>query len=341
MSLEIPRTTALQRVRSAVEPRIPLSRIPQPPPQRMSPTWRQAKPSRIAASLAISQAQNSGGWFVAGESRDVPADRSITRTIAGREIVFWRIADGTLVAGPGSCPHLGALLTDCAVADGTLLCRWHGYPIPPGGDRTWSPFRAHDDGVLIWVGLPVDGETPTDRPSLPPRPPLDAALSAVMTVTGICEPQDVIANRLDPWHGAWFHPYSFSHLVVDDAASNDSVLAVDVTFRLSRTWGVPVRAEFFCPDARTIVMLIVDGEGAGSIVETHATPTGTDRDGQPITTVTEATIAYSPRKGFKLASSVAPLVRPAMRKTARRLWVDDLAYAERRYRLRSRGEFPG
>ena len=36
---------------------------------------------------------------------------------------------------------------------------------------------------------------------------------------GVCEPQDVIANRLDPWHGAWFHPYAFSHLVVDDEAS--------------------------------------------------------------------------------------------------------------------------
>ena len=187
----------------------------------------------------------------------------------------------------------------------------------------------------------MDGETPTATPSLPPRPPLSGSVTAVMTVTGVCEPQDVIANRLDPWHGAWFHPYSFSHLVVDEQASSERVLVVDVTFRLSRTWGVPVRAEFFCPDARSIVMLIVDGEGAGSIVETHATPTGVDDHGRPVTTITEATIAYSPRTGFKIANAVAPLLRPAMRRTARRLWVDDLVYAERRYQLRSRGEFPG
>ena len=31
----------------------------------------------------------------------------------------------------------------------------------------------------------------------------------------------MIANRLDPWHGAWFHPYAFSHLVVDDSARDD------------------------------------------------------------------------------------------------------------------------
>ena len=86
----------------------------------------------------------------------------------------------------------------------------------------------------------------------------------------------MIANRLDPWHGAWFHPYAFCHLTVDDAASDEHRLVVDVTFRLSRTWGVPVRAEFSCPDARTIVMRIVEGEGTGSVVETHATPTGVD-----------------------------------------------------------------
>jgi hypothetical protein len=162
-----------------------------------------------------------------------------------------------------------------------------------------------------------------------------------MSVTGVCEPEDVIANRLDPWHGAWFHPYSFSHLTVDDDASDDDVLTVDVTFRLSKTWGVAVRAQFFTPDSRTIVMLIVDGEGEGSVVETHATPIGPDAQGRPRTVITEATIAYSPRNGFALARRMAPLLQPFMRKTAARLWVDDLVYAERRYELRAKGEFPG
>ena len=116
------------------------------------------------------------------------------------------------------------------------------------------------------------GETPTDRPTLTTRPPLDASIAAVIEIPGVCEPEDIIANRLDPWHGAWYHPYAFSHLVVDDDASDDKVLVVDVTFRLTPRLGVPVRAEFACPDARTIVMTIVGGEGAGSVVETHATP---------------------------------------------------------------------
>jgi nitrite reductase/ring-hydroxylating ferredoxin subunit len=307
----------------------------------MPSTWRLARPARIARALQAAQAQDSGGWFVAGTSADIGRTESVTRTIAGREVVFWRTSDGSLVAGPGACPHLGALLDRCPVLDGTMYCRWHGLGFTPGGDATWSPYRAYDDGVLIWVGLPTEGERATDRPRLPSRPPLADSVSAVIAHPGVCEPQGVIANRLDPWHGSWFHPYAFSHLVVDDQASDEHLLVVDVTFRLSRTWGVPVRAEFSCPDARTIVMRIVDGEGTGSVVETHATPLGADDQGRPLTMVTEATIAYSDRPGFRVARWMSPILKPGIRRTARQLWVDDLAYAERRYDLRRRGEFPG
>ena len=44
-----------------------------------------------------------------------------------------------------------------------------------------------------------------------------------------------------------------------------------VTFHIGR-FGVPVVAEFTSPEPRTVVMRIIDGEGAGSVVETHATP---------------------------------------------------------------------
>ena len=56
--------------------------------------------------------------------------------------------------------------------------------------------------------------------------------------------------------------------------------------------------------------------------------------------MTEATIAHSPRTGFQLARAVQALVKPPMKRTAARLWVDDMAYAERRYLLRARGDDP-
>jgi hypothetical protein len=256
--------------------------------------------------------------------------------IAGREVAFWRDADGDLHAGPGACPHLGALLDNCPVVQGTLRCRWHGLALPSKAMPQWVPYRAYDDGILFWVQLATLGETRSVAPALPVRPAPADSIAAVIAVDGTCEPDDVIANRLDPWHGSWLHPYAFSHLTVDEAASDVHRLVVDVAFRLDRRWAVPVRAEFTCPDARTIVMHITDGEGAGSVVETHATPVGPDDRGRPRTRMTELTVAHSPRVGFRVARKLAPLIRPAMRRTAHRLWRDDLMYAERRFELRAR-----
>ncbi len=334
-----PATPAARTPAVPARPRVPVELRRMPPRDQLAPSWRDASPRRIRRSLDAALAQDPGGWYVVGASSDL-RDRSVVRRLGGCEVTLWRTSTG-VVAGPGSCPHLGALLDDCEVLGEELRCRWHGLAIPPEGDHGWTPYAAHDDGVLLWVQLPTQGETPTLRPRLTRRPETFDSVAAVIEIEGTCEPRDIIANRLDPWHGSWFHPYSFSHLAVIEELSDEHVLTIDVTFRLSRTWGVPVRAEFACPDARTIVMTITGGEGAGSVVETHATPVGTDALGRARTLMTEATIATSDRDGFAVARHLAPALRPAMRKVARRLWVDDLTYAERTYLLRSRGEHYG
>ena len=199
----------------------------------------------------------------------------------------------------------------------------------------WKTFPSHDDGVLSWVRLDAaGGEPPLDQPVFPARP-TGATLAAATRLEGVCEPSDIIANRLDPWHGAWFHPYSFTRLEVLTTPTEESDrFLVAVTFRLGRL-GVPVVAEFSSPQARSIVMRIVDGEGAGSVVETHATPLFSGSDGRPRTAVIEAVVAQSDRAGFQRALGAAPLIAPLMRYAAGKLWRDDLAYAERRYRLRA------
>jgi hypothetical protein len=53
--------------------------------------------------------------------------------------------------------------------------------------------------------------------------------------------------------------------------------------------------------------------------------------------VIEATIAHSGRPGFKRALRAAPVISPLMRYAATKLWRDDLAYAERRYAVRTGG----
>ncbi|WP_326593238.1 DUF5914 domain-containing protein [Streptomyces sp. NBC_01294] len=309
---------------------------------RQEPTWRDASPRLIDASLKRAQARAAGNWYVLGPSAAIRPDSGYGATVQGTEIVAWRGAEGTLVAGPGACPHLGAALAQAPVRCGTLVCPWHGLALNGTPFAGWNPYPAHDDGVLAWVRLDDHGgEKPLDAPAVPRRPTTATSLAAVYTGTGVCEPEDIVANRLDPWHGAWFHPYSFVDLTVLDDGAETDVLTVRVSFKLARRIVVPVTAEFTAPGPRTVVMHITEGEGQGSVVETHATPRGTGCDGRPRTQVTEAIIATSHRPGFTLARTAAPLLRPLMSHAAGRLWRDDLAYAERRWELRSSGRFPG
>jgi hypothetical protein len=300
------------------------------------PTYRDAQPAIINAALERSQRRPTGNWYAFAASRDVRAGRPFGTRVAGVELVAWRDQHGRLSVGPRSCPHLGADLATAVVHRGALICRWHGLCLDGDADEFgWKPLPSHDDGVLAWVRLDsVGGEPPLDRPVIAARPTGDT-LDAVARLVGVCEPADIIANRLDPWHGSWYHPYSFTRLEVLSTPTEDADrFLVTVTFRVGRV-GVPTVAEFTSPEARTIVMRILDGEGSGSVVETHATPIGLDSDGRPRTAVIEAVIAHSDRTGFKRARRAAPLISGLMRFAASRLWRDDLAYAERRYQLRA------
>jgi len=292
------------------------------------PDWVQANPKAIAESLARMQAQPSGGWYVASSSRRVCQGKPISRTIAGVPFVFWRHG-ADVYAAPEACPHMGAPLACASQSGPNLVCPWHGLELGPSGHGSWKPLPSYDDGVLVWVRLPSDA--PTDRPFECKRP--EHGVSAVIERQARCEPSDVIANRLDPWHGSHFHPYAFRDLEVLEVT--DDAIEIDVTYRVVGKYGVRVGARFECPDPRTIVMTIVRGEGEGSVVETHATPVSAQ-----CTAIIEATIATSNRDEFVYARRASALLRPALAWRAKRLWVDDAAYAERRYAIRS-GEVPG
>jgi nitrite reductase/ring-hydroxylating ferredoxin subunit len=305
--------------------------------EAQEPTWRAARPALIGAALERALSRPSGNWYVVGSSRAVPAGRPAGRRVGGVEVVLWRGSDGRVHAGPGACPHLGAPLCEGRVRGGALWCHWHGMRLGPRGAPGWTPFPVYDDGVLVWVRVDAaGGEAPLGTPAVPVRPPLARSVAAVAVTVGVCEPRDVVANRLDPWHGSWFHPYAFAGLVV--RAASEERLEVDVSFRLGRRVGVPVRAEFTATGPRTVVMRIVGGEGAGSVVETHATPLGRDAAGRPRTAVVEAVIAHSDRSGFAAGRRAAPVLRFFMRRAAERLWRDDMAYAERRWLLRAEGD---
>jgi isorenieratene synthase len=212
------------------------------------------------------------------------------------------------------------------VTDGKLVCPWHGLALGRQGHRGWKPLRVHDDGVLAWVQLPDEPQL-SAAPILPPRPA--HALGAVVRVEAACEPRDVLANRLDPWHGAHFHTHSFGSLRVIEQDAR--AITVRVAFKVLGPLAVEVDARFDCPGPRSIAMTIVRGEGTGSVVETHATPLQAGR-----TAIVEATLASSERRGFAVARALGPVLRPLMGWAAERLWIEDAAYAERLYALRAR-----
>jgi isorenieratene synthase len=293
------------------------------PIETMKPDWEAANLRSIERALERALALPTGGWYVVAESRKVQSAPSAV-VAAGRELVVFRDDAGQPHVAPRACPHMGADLSAGCVRGGALVCPWHGLALTPHGRGAWRPLPTYDDGVLLWVQLERSNEP---KPRLPPRPV--QFVDAVMAMDAACEPRDVLQNRLDPWHGVHFHPHSFATLSV--TRDDGDVLGVRVSYRIAGPFVSEVDATFHCSDARTIVMTIVGGEGKGSVVETHATPIGPGR-----TRIFEATLATSDRAGFRVALAMRHALRPLVERRARRLWVEDAAYAERLYALRQK-----
>lgn len=289
------------------------------------PDWQQANPAAIARALELALARPHGNWYVVDASRRITHKPRKFR-IAGKDMVAWREygSNGEIMIAPEVCPHMGASLAGACVRGGELICPWHGLALGKKGHGAWKPYAAHDDGVLAWVRVgEADPAVPT--PVLPERP--DTFMEGVVRLEARCEPRDIIANRMDPWHGTHFHPYSFAGLKV--LALEEDSITVRVAKRIVGRLVVETDAIFFSPQPRSIVMTILEGEGKGSVVETHAAPI---EDGR--TAIVEATLATSEREGFQHALKLQRLIRPFIERSARRLWVDDVAYAERLYELR-------
>ena len=296
-------------------------------PRLQGPDWRQANPRLIAQALEHACSQPDGGWYVLDAASAI-TETPRAYTVLDRALVAWRGPSGELQVAPEACPHMGASLNCAKTREGRLVCPWHGLELGSEGHGRWRLFESHDDGVLAWVQLDV-GAPLTAAPILTPRPtrPMDA----VIRMEARCDPEDVIANRLDPWHGAHFHAASFAALRVLEA--NDRCLTLRVSKRLLGPICIEVDATFHCPTSRSIVMTIIAGEGVGSVVETHATPI---RGGQ--TAIIEATLASSDRRGFQHARMFTRWIRPFIRRAAYKLWEDDLVYAERLLELRESDE---
>ncbi len=320
--------------------------------------WQKISSAKVDALLRRASALDDDGFYPVLPSAEVKPGAVRAATIDGIHYVLWRqlSAPWKLLAGPAACPHMGADLSDGGWVDGEgrLRCPWHGLALTEGTHPTWTPLPTFDDGTLLWLQprprpsgpqlVTIGRETPGSSERSDNAPSNTTAyvpkvlsyrpsphVASVVYRDAHCDPEDIIANRLDPWHGAHFHPHTFTDLEV--VSEKAGVLTVKVAFRLLPGVKVPVVAQFFCCGPRTILMRIVSGEGQGSLVETHAVPLGPGR-----TRVIEATFATSDRPGFHcLRPWMQHALAPLFTKRAERLWQEDCAYAERRYVLRQSG----
>jgi nitrite reductase/ring-hydroxylating ferredoxin subunit len=285
--------------------------------------WISADPQKIRNSLQKVLQKPSGNWYViGGKEKLCSKERREVHFVNGKELLLIKNEEQFCCIS-NFCPHMGAPLSIGRFDAGRVTCAWHGLSLDCCSPHTGSHLPLYDDGYLLWVQLPSN-EPSSEKPYLGDRP--RQGIAAVYQKVLRCSPEQVIQNRLDPWHGAHFHPHTFARLWV--YKETEEALFLRVAYRVWKRFCIEVDAQFHCPDPRTIVMTILEGEGQGSVVETHATPIAPG-----YTLLTELTIAQSSRPGFQMARKMAFLIRPFMVRSMARLWKEDAAYAERRYYL--------
>lgn len=91
-----------------------------------------------------------GWWYPVLASSELPADQPVGRTRLGKELVFFRDAQGQVVALDDRCSHRGAKLSLGTIEAGLIRCPFHGLAydssgvcveIPANGSGTPVPDR--------------------------------------------------------------------------------------------------------------------------------------------------------------------------------------------------------
>lgn len=117
-------------------------------------------------------------WYVVAEAVDIDTAPRAVRLL-DRSLVVWRGPDGVVVAAPDRCPHREAPLSAGRVAEGCLVCPYHGWTFGAGGTCVEVPssgagrpvppaahlptVRATERYGLVWVCL---GDPVRDIPTI-------------------------------------------------------------------------------------------------------------------------------------------------------------------------------
>jgi nitrite reductase/ring-hydroxylating ferredoxin subunit len=278
---------------------------------------------------------HAGRWYVAAFSEALAPGRTVVKTIADQEIVLWRALDddGPVQAASAVCPHWGGPLGGGAVdSSGVLTCPWHGWQFRNGyclERPRLKLFRylAHDDGILLWVRLPWDIEEIT-APPLQARPAQSKAFWFDVAIQS--DVYHVQENYLDFLHPAEYHHTVFNHCVY--LGKEGDVHLVELGYKLPFGRSLTTRTRVWAPTPFQVRNEVYEGLGQGTVIESHITPLGADR--AIIHEIYHVPEAVTPGQAW-------PLMRFFMRRSARRIRVEDAVFSARRYRLRKLGFVDG
>lgn len=163
--------------------------------------------------------QDERGWFAVLEADEV-GKRPLGVRRLGRELVFWRRRDGTLVCQEDVCPHRRTKLSLGVVQDDCVQCPFHGFrfdaagacvAIPAHGDdasRTPDAMRVRtfpvrEEHGLVWIWGSPD-EPASDGP-LSWFPEVDGHVHSTLRSTWAAHFTRAIENQLDYAHLPFVH----------------------------------------------------------------------------------------------------------------------------------------
>ena len=159
------------------------------------------------------------GWYAVAFAAELPRQGTLTRSLAGQELLLFRTASGQAAAIDAHCPHLGAHLGHGGRVCGEVLrCPFHGFQFDAGGRcvatgygtkpppnavaKTW-PLRERNGMLLVYYGV-EGGAPPWEVPTVQA-----AGWSAPVYRRFViaAHPQETTENSVDLGHFAWVHGY--------------------------------------------------------------------------------------------------------------------------------------
>jgi phenylpropionate dioxygenase-like ring-hydroxylating dioxygenase large terminal subunit len=278
-------------------------------------------------------AVHAGQWYVAGFSQALKNDKTIIKTIADQEIVFWRDADRQPQAASAVCPHWGGPLVEGKVgAGGELTCPWHGWQFCQGVCLTRPRLKlprylTHDDGILLWVRLPWDVEEITQPPLQERSVDSRAFWFDIRIESDVYHVQE---NYLDFLHPAEYHTTVFNHC--QHLGREGEINLVELGYKLPLGRSLITRTRVWAPTPYQVRNEVYNGLGTGMVIESHLTPIHHEQT--IIHEIYHVPKRMIPQQGWRL-------MRFFMKKSAVRIRQEDSIFSARRYRLRKLGFVDG